>query len=319
MSEETAATAAAETPVEGAPAGRVKVDAQNPWPGPDAYDEASSEFFYGRKQESAELLRLIRLAPLTVVYGKSGLGKTSLLQAGLFPLLREQHFLPVLKRLDFEQGVRIQPIEQIKQELKNSLEHLKADYPPMQSDETLWEYLHRKDAEFWSKDNFPLTPVLVLDQFEELFSRTGGNAELIGHVFEDLADLIENRIPPELANEDARARRARLDLLSQRYCVVLSFREDFLPTIRTWEKQVPSLLRNYLRLEPMSRDRAIQAVEQAGVAVSGAGCSAGYRRFGGTRRAGEARRRYLGRGDRAGAAEPMLHAAQPAARSRQAH
>ena len=259
-------TAASEIEVSASEA-NLKVDAQHPWPGLDAYDEASSAYFYGRNFESAELFRLIRLAPLTTVYGKSGLGKTSLLQAGMVPLLRRNRFIPVLKRLDFEQRLKEPLLEQIKQELRKSLDHVRAEYPAMEGDESLWEYLHRKDAEFWSNDNFPLTPVLVFDQFEELFSRTGGNVELIRKVFNDLADLIENRIPAQLASETARSRRARLDLLSQPYRIVLSFREDFLPEIRTWEKQVPSLLRNYLRLEPMSRERAIEAVEQAGEKV----------------------------------------------------
>ena len=64
------------------------LDAQNPWPGLAAYDEAASDFFHGRDTDAEELLRLVRLAPLTVLYGKSGLGKSSLLQAGLFPRLR---------------------------------------------------------------------------------------------------------------------------------------------------------------------------------------------------------------------------------------
>lgn len=253
---------------------RAKVDAQNPWPGPDAYDEASSPFFKGRNSEAGQLLRLIRLAPLTALYGKSGLGKTSLLQAGLFPLLRREHYLPVLLRLDFAEGKKEAPLEQVKKRLQAALAHERAEYPAMTEGESLWEYLHRKDAEFWSTDNFPLTPVLVFDQFEELFSRTGGNAELISEVFHELADLIENRIPPELACEAAIEKRARLDLLSQHYCIVLSFREDFLPDIRTWEKQVPSLLRNYLRLEPMSRMCAIEATEASGSAVLDKGVAA---------------------------------------------
>ena len=246
---------------------KVHLDAQNPWPGAEAYDEAASRYFYGRRQESLELLRLIKLSPLTVMYGKSGLGKTSLLQAGLFPLLREQHLLPVLNRLDFSQSEVNPPLEQIKQALKQALDKAEAEYPAMESEESLWEYLHRKDTQFWAPDNFPLTSVLVLDQLEELFSRTGGNVEVIRHFFDELADLIENRIPSELADGDTRERRAKLDTESRRYRIVLSFREDFLPDITRWEKQVPSLLRNRFQLEAMTRERAIEAVEQAGAAV----------------------------------------------------
>ncbi len=101
-----------------------------------------------------------------------------------------------------------------------------------------------------ARTTFRSIPVLVFDQFEELFSRSGGNVELITQVFDGLADLIENRIPADIASAAAGPQRSRLDLSSQRYRVVLSFREDFLPEVRTWEPKVPSLLRNYLRLEP---------------------------------------------------------------------
>ena len=37
-------------------------------------------------------------------------------------------------------------------------------------DESLWEYLHRKDFELWSAKNQLLTPVIVIDQFEEIFT-----------------------------------------------------------------------------------------------------------------------------------------------------
>jgi WD40 repeat protein len=264
ISQQNANITPANTAEDFAPGGQTHLDSENPWPGLEAYEESASKFFFGRDPEANELLRLILLAPLTVVYSKSGLGKTSLLQAGLFPLLRAKQYLPVRMRLDFSQGLKDPPLTEVKRRLTEALSSVRAEYPPPDNDETLWEYLHRRDAEFWSEDNYPLTPVLVFDQFEELFSRTGGNLDLIKQVFNSLADLIENRIPPELVSQGARQRRSRLDLLSQRYRIVLCFREDFLPEIRTWERQVPSLLRNYLRLDPMSRKRAIEAVQWAG-------------------------------------------------------
>jgi WD40 repeat protein len=248
-----------------------QLDAEHPWPGLPAYEEASYEFFHGRKAEAAELLRLIRLNSLTVLYGKSGLGKSSLLQAGLFPLLRSHRdpaYLPVYCRLDFSAEAVHGPLDQVAHRLAEEMDRVGAEGPARESGEGLWEYLHRSELEIWSHDNFLLTPLLVLDQFEELFSHAGGNAERIGRVFDDMAALIENRIPAELAGEGGTERRSRLDLLSQPYHVVLSFREDYLPDVKTWEKKVPSLLRNnYLRLEPLTRRRAIEAIELAGAAV----------------------------------------------------
>jgi WD40 repeat protein len=269
------------------------LNAQNPWPGLAAYDEASRDFFNGRDEEAIELPRLIRLAPLTVLYGKSGLGKSSLLQAGLFPLLRADHYLPV--NIDCSQGSDL-TLERVAKRLMAELRRTKGDFIAL-GDESLWEYLHRKDFEIWTTDNFPLTPVLVFDQFEELFLRNDGNSKRIERFLDGLGDLIENRIPVELRSDAAKPKRSKLDLLTQRYRIVLSFREDFLPQVRVWEKKVPSLLRNYLRLEPMLRERAIAAVERSGAEVLDKGVAPVIVDF-------------VGKGDeganRSGAADPVI-------------
>ena len=254
---------------------RYQLDAEHPWPCLLSYEERSCDFFYGRKSEAAELLRLIRLNPLTVLYGKSGLGKSSLLRAGLFSLLRDHRdpaYLLVYCRLDFSAEAAYSLLEQIAEKLRQAMDNVGAEGPARNSGEGLWEYLHRRNLEIWSKDNFLLTPLLVLDQFEELFSQSGSITDRIAQAFDDLAALVENRMPAELAGAAAVERRSQLDLLSQNYRVVLSFREDYLPDVKSWEKKVPSLLRNnYLRLEPLTRQSAIDAVERAGAAVLEAG------------------------------------------------
>ena len=49
-------------------------------------------------------------------------------------------------------------------------------------EESLWEYLHRGDFELWSARNYPLTPVIVLDQFEELFTLGERVPDLVGRI-----------------------------------------------------------------------------------------------------------------------------------------
>src|SRR5882757_10956086 len=81
---------------------RSAVDADNPWPGLSSFTEDLRGFFFGREKETEELVRLIRRNTLTVLFGQSGLGKSSLLQAGAFPQLREADFLPLYLRLDHD-------------------------------------------------------------------------------------------------------------------------------------------------------------------------------------------------------------------------
>src|SRR4051812_30048522 len=150
-----------------AAADHAAIDEQNPWPGLGSFDEGAARFFNGRRNETAELRRLVLNAPLTIVFGASGLGKTSLLQAGFFPLLRREHSLPVYVRLDFLD--RSAPlIEQLKLALQAELAARAVDAPALRDDESTWGYLHRAGLELWSERNQLLTPVFVLDQFEEI-------------------------------------------------------------------------------------------------------------------------------------------------------
>ena len=103
-------------------------------------------------------------------------------------------------------------------------------------DESLWEYLHRKDFELWSAQNYPLTPVIVLDQFEELFTLGERVPELVREFMNDLGDLAENRIPADVAaridNDEAEA--GRFQLRSHNYKLLITLREDFLPHLEEW-------------------------------------------------------------------------------------
>jgi hypothetical protein len=245
-----------------APAGPT-IDAQNPWPGLREFDEAAERFFNGRAEESAALRRLVMQAPLTVLFGASGLGKTSLLQAGLFPLLRQDHFLPIYLRLDLHD--RPAPlIDQVKQALQTQLRSQHVDAPEWPEGESLWEYLHRANLELWGQHNHLLTPVIVLDQFEEVFTLGSNLAAAVSRLKIDLADLIENRMPEALAAlaEEDETAAAALALNRQRYKVILSFREDFLPVVEGLKRTIPSIMRNRLRLLPMSGDQAFDAVHK---------------------------------------------------------
>ena len=96
------------------------VDTARPWPGLDAFTEALSPFFCGRDAEADELFRHVRRDLVTLLFGQSGLGKTSLLQAGLFPRLRQAGFLPILIRLDYSDGA-LSPAAQIKASIEREV------------------------------------------------------------------------------------------------------------------------------------------------------------------------------------------------------
>ena len=240
------------------------VSGDNPWPGLASFTEDLRSFFFGREKETDELVRLIRRNTLTVLFGQSGLGKSSLLQAGVFPQLREADFLPLYLRLDHEPSTP--PLaDQTKAALVETFQSAGADAPVPRPDESLWEYFHRKDIDIWSAKNRLLTPVLAFDQFEEIF--TLGRADEArrerGRAFlTELADLVENRPPAAL-----RAKFDSGELDTGRYnfdkpsCqVILSLREDFLPDLEGLKNEMRSLLHNRMRVRRLTGTQALEIV-----------------------------------------------------------
>jgi hypothetical protein len=72
---------------------------ERPWLGLAHFTEADREYFFGRNAEVRELTDRVRRAPLTVLYGVSGYGKSSIIGVGLIPALRAAgHPIVLLRR-----------------------------------------------------------------------------------------------------------------------------------------------------------------------------------------------------------------------------
>lgn len=249
------------------------VEPENPWPGLAAFREADHLFFFGRERETETLRRAVLRERLTVLFGRSGLGKTSLLQAGLFPRLRQDNYLPVPIRLDFGEGVeaggRSVFVRQVREAIARAARAVEAETPPLDRNETLWETFHQEGADFWSLDNRLILPVLVFDQFEEIFTLGRSRAALAearDQFLIELADLVEGRPPAALkARLDSSPEEARAYAFQQHnYKVLLSLREDFLPDLEGLHDRIPSLGHNRVRLRRMNGEEALRVVTGAG-------------------------------------------------------
>ncbi len=102
------------TPISAAESGQLSVDAEHPWLGLASFTEETRAYFYGREEEVAELGRRVQRKLLTILFGQSGLGKTSILRAGIVPRLRPEGYCPVYVRIDYSPESP-PPSEQIKQ------------------------------------------------------------------------------------------------------------------------------------------------------------------------------------------------------------
>lgn len=174
---------------------------QNPWKGLAAYREpkAADEFTYafcGRENATRELAGMVRDNLFVTLYGQTGIGKTSLLEAGVFPELRKQNYLPVTVRFSMGEDTGTSFAEAI---VKNIESHVEENRPTVSDAEIryyeidcLWTYFATRH--FYNGGN-EVYPVIVLDQFEENFILSREKTEVLLRQLYSLID--DNKIFPE--------------------------------------------------------------------------------------------------------------------------
>lgn len=64
---------------------------RNPYRSLNYFEEQDAPLFFGRQNESKKLLDKVKTSSFTALVGNSGTGKSSVVRAGLIPLLRKQH------------------------------------------------------------------------------------------------------------------------------------------------------------------------------------------------------------------------------------
>lgn len=193
----------------------------NPWLGllsyQDPYKTEGKEFvFCGRDSAVSSIFSMVDNSILVTIYGKTGIGKTSVLNAGVCPLLRSQGYLPVLVRLGTDSYAKT-IISRIENEVAAEGGSVETQYPDMkdanpQTVDFLWKYLCT--TVFLSKDGTPLFPVVILDQFEEIFLSSNENSTLL---LKQLYALIDDN--KEIPEEEGYSNVTN-------YRFVISIRED---------------------------------------------------------------------------------------------
>ncbi len=242
------------------------------------------KLFWGREHETNALLHLVLAEKMVVVFARSGLGKSSLINAGLLEPLRRRDYFPIVARInDPEHG----PLHTLYRDIEEAFRkarlelctvpggRLESDYglvcqgslPPRgelsehccRRRIPLW--LFWKELELWRGDVL-LEPTLILDQFEELFTLQPP-AQRDAFV-EQLADLTRGRLPSTAPGkpEDG-ARHSGIDdeqLAGPDLKLLLSMREDWLGSLEELVPKIPGILNTRFRLEPLRREQARQAI-----------------------------------------------------------
>jgi len=217
-------------------------------------NEVARLTYKGREEETQSLFHMVLTLSVVVLYAESGIGKTSLLNAGLMELLRQRELIPLTVRFSTRMN---SPVQAVLHDIGTSLDQNKVEYKPGE-EKTLWQFF--KTVEFWSAEDVLLTPVLILDQFEELFTLCPpeGRREFITQ----LADLVRNRIPQSLRDSLREGSEFPYTETAPRVKIIIAIREDFLGELDELCREIPDIRQNTLRLVALTREQAQRAIEE---------------------------------------------------------
>jgi WD40 repeat protein len=231
---------------------------ESPYLGLRSYDETDQSRYFGREVAVEELRRMVKRAPVTVLFGVSGIGKSSILRAGLFPRLRDDSYLPIYVRLVLAQNAPSFD-EQLRQAVERELtaRSVHVERRPAVG-EALRTYF--RSVPLWSERNRLLTPLVVFDQFEEIFTLGKARTADIERFMQQLSAMVGGAAADseEDSSYEAVAPQPRL---------MLSLREDFLAHLEDHRRHMPQLAGNRFRLTRMNGEDALRSVREPAATI----------------------------------------------------
>jgi hypothetical protein len=244
-------------------AGRPVLTPDYPWPGLDCFLPDDYAFFHGREDEQVELAQRLERESVTVLLSQPGAGKSSLLLAGLKPLFDRMSIQPVYLRLQW--GGALHPLQQVRDEINRVLRERQIDGAPFGEGQSLREYLHRQEPGWIAADGKLVVPVLIFDQFEDVFTLDAADVaagKQVEAFWRQIANLVGNRGPETIGQLSLSYDNSAAERLG--FNVVFSLRQDHLPELLNRSGQLPSITRNHFALKPFNGRQAVNAVLGSG-------------------------------------------------------
>lgn len=230
---------------------------QRRYPGLNYFTASQRAQFFGRDDEIEELHALILTEKIVTLFGKSGYGKSSLLRAGILPLL-DRDVVPVLVQFGaYQPGISPSLMERVLAQLDIAVPDNNPDSAFLENISTADTLWHR----FKRKQNPALKQfLLVFDQFEEFDSYP---AQQRAEFKMQLAELLFTRIPQAVRDRSDALPDAQQTLLARALEVktVFAIREDRLSVLDGLADKLPAILYKRFKLQGLSEKQAIHAIE----------------------------------------------------------
>ena len=254
------------------------------YPGVKPFETSERALFFGRDRDIEDLLDLVWLEKLVVLFGKSGYGKSSLINAGILPEI-EQEAVPIIVRLgSYVAGQMPSPLDNLRLKIDEVLtNNPEADFiNALDVPKTLWHLMKQKQQApptpqrgetirpSTQKDESSLTPpfggrggrrfVLIFDQFEEFFTYPIADQQAFK---EQVADLLYTEVPQAVRNLNDTLTDSQQTFIATPFDakVLFAIRADRMSFLDSMKDKLPAILQKRYELKGLTEEQAKDAIK----------------------------------------------------------
>ncbi len=215
-----------------------------PYVGLVPFTETDAQFFFGRDQETQQVVANLFASRLTLLYGASGVGKSSVLRAGVLHEFERRAARATACGETPEQAVvylkdwQGDTVSRFREALRRAI----AKAFPEAGEVLPAATANLDDILATVTDRLKIDLLVILDQFEEYFLYHG-----------------EERVSEELF---ARQLTAAVNRPGLPVSFLLVLRDDALARLDRFKARIPRLFSNYLRLRPLASEAARAAITE---------------------------------------------------------
>ena len=243
----------------------------NPYKGLKTYQEEDSKYFWGRANELSSLFEQVNSRKNTILSGMSGSGKSSLINAGLIPKLKDNGYIPI----------RVTPNEAIVNSLMDIWKYLSNKMRQTIEDYSIKIIPHNgvtisyKDCGLLDKLNlfdykdefeFNVSFVFIIDQFEEIFQRKYNLKDIADFLSIYQGFCIGNFTLPlsQIRNYDLTCSFDLANHISDNsHKFLISVRQDYLFEIDRYSVRYPLFQQNRFHLAVLNEEQAYEIISSA--------------------------------------------------------